>query len=478
MKFGCTITAVRTAALLCLGLSAPAQAVEIIVAASGGDYTVIQDALDAAMPGDTVSVREKATPYFEKLVFPTSGSSGAGWITLRAFPGESPVLDGTGVSGDHMIWIVDKSYLRVEGFEIRNNLGVNDGSGVRIEGGGSHLEILSNEIHEIRGQHAMGITVYGTDPTVPISDLTIDGNHIHDCDPYQSEALTLNGNVTGFAVTNNIVRDVNNIGIDFIGGETDIQPDDTKVARNGICSGNTVLRARAAGGGGFAGGIYVDGGRDIVIENNRVSESNLGIEVGAENKGVDVENVIVRSNLLYDNDKVCIVFGGYAKSRGRVRNSQFLHNTCYRNDTAGEGVGELWIQWANDNTVEGNIFYSTGQNILMYSENGNVDNSLDWNLWFADDGASAGEFVWRGTAYTGFANYQAGSGQDANSLFDDPSFVDSATQNFHIAAGSPAINAADPTYTPDPGEVDIDGQNRLQGVRVDLGADERPVGCF
>lgn len=62
----------------------------------------------------------------------------------------------------------------------------------------------------------MGITIYGASDT-PISDLIIDGNEIYN-QTTTSEALTLNGNVMGFQVTNNFVHDVNNIGIDFIGG--------------------------------------------------------------------------------------------------------------------------------------------------------------------------------------------------------------------------------------------------------------------
>ena len=201
------------------------------VAASGGDFTVIQDALDAAMPGDTVVVHEKLTPYFERLVFPRSGNAGSGFITLQAAAGEQPILDGTGVAGDQSMILIDsQSYLAVVGFEIQNNLGVTDGSGVRIVGAGSHLEIRDNRIHDMRGRNAMGITVYATEPTA-ISDLVIDGNEIFDCEPATSEALTLNGNVDGFVVSNNRVHDVDNIGIDCIGGETDLQPDASKVCR-------------------------------------------------------------------------------------------------------------------------------------------------------------------------------------------------------------------------------------------------------
>ena len=256
-----------------LMLGAPASNADVLkVAESGGDFTSIQAALDAAGPGDTIQVHEKATPYFEKLTFPRGGTTTEGFITLEAAAGEHPVIDGTGVPGSNMLLMSSRSYVKLIGFEIRNNLGVKDGSGVRILGSGSNIEIRDNRIHDIRGTHAMGITVYGTEPD-PISDLVIDGNEIYDCEPAHSEALTLNGNVTGFEVTNNVVRDVNNIGIDFIGGETDIQPDPAKVARDGVCRGNQVFRANSDYGGGYAAGIYVDGGRDIVIENNVVSQS-------------------------------------------------------------------------------------------------------------------------------------------------------------------------------------------------------------
>jgi cysteine-rich repeat protein len=450
----------------------PAAATVYTVAESGGDFTVIQDALDVAVAGDTVQVREKATPYFEKLVFPASGNAGSGPITLEAFPGEQPIVDGTGVAGANLILIDTRSYIVVRGLVLRNNLGVNDGSGIRVLGAGSHVELRDNEIHDIRGSHAMGITVYGTDPT-PISDVIIDGNTIHDCEPAQSEALTLNGNVTDFAVTNNTVRDVNNIGIDAIGGETDIQPNPALVARNGVIRGNTVIRANSSYGGGYAGGIYVDGGKDIVIENNVSTENDLGIEIGAENPGTVTSGIIVRNNLVYANEKVGIVFGGFQASVGRVKNCAFLNNSLFGNDTLGEGLGEFWIQYAEDNVIKNNILYSTDQNVLVYSENGNVNNTLDNNLFFAADGAAAAAFTWQNTFYAGFAAYQAGSGQDANSGFGDPLYVDAGGGDFHLTApGSPAINAGDPAFVPAPSEVDLDGGTRVNGPRVDIGADE------
>jgi len=47
------------------------------------DFATIQAALNTAVAGDTIQVRQQATPCFE------------------AFPGDSPIIDGTGVSGSN-----------------------------------------------------------------------------------------------------------------------------------------------------------------------------------------------------------------------------------------------------------------------------------------------------------------------------------------------------------------------------------------
>ncbi|UCG48183.1 MAG: right-handed parallel beta-helix repeat-containing protein [Phycisphaerales bacterium] len=52
----------------------------------------------------------------------------------------------------------------------------------------------------------------------------------------------------------------------------------------------------------------------------------------------------------------------------------------------------------------------------------------------------------------------------------DPSFAD----DYHLADGSPCVNRGDPAYAPQPGETDIDGEDRIQSMRIDMGADETP----
>ncbi|MED6335336.1 MAG: right-handed parallel beta-helix repeat-containing protein [Planctomycetota bacterium] len=58
-------------------------------------------------------------------------------------------------------------------------------------------------------------------------------------------------------------------------------------------------------------------------------------------------------------------------------------------------------------------------------------------------------------------------------LSADPGFVAPLAGDYHLGAGSPCVDAGDPGFTPLPGELDIDGDPRLLGAWVDMGADER-----
>jgi hypothetical protein len=63
----------------------------------------------------------------------------------------------------------------------------------------------------------------------------------------------------------------------------------------------------------------------------------------------------------------------------------------------------------------------------------------------------------------------------------DPNFVDDGTlgarnervgADYHLNEGSPCIDAGDPDFLADADQTDIDGNLRLSGARVDIGADE------
>ncbi len=444
-----------------------------IVAPSGGDFTRIQDALDVAAAGDVVEVYDRPGGYHEVLVFRRGGDPVQGPLVLRAGPGQRPLVTGGGTTSSDLLRIHDVSHVVVEGFEF-TGLQTLDAAAIRITGACEDVVLRGNRIHALRGANAGGIWALGTSPTAPIRRLVIEGNEIHDCDVAPSEALVVSGHVDGFLVADNHVHDVNNIGIDVIGGESWVDP--VHVPRHGVVRGNRVERANSVYGGGFAAGLYVDGARDLLLEGNVVTECDLGIEVGAENAGFDVSGVVVRSNLLYGNLKAGLVFGGYDRAVGRVRDCEFAFNTLWRNDTTGQFLGEIWIQWAEDCSVHDNVCVTTDQAVALYSERGNVGNVLDGNLWWSPAGADGTEWVWRGVSFPGFAAFRAGTGQEAHGAFADPLLASPASGDFTPTAGSPALDAGSPAEA---AGLDLLGWPRvldgdLDGIALpDRGAVER-----
>ncbi|HLV79593.1 MAG TPA: right-handed parallel beta-helix repeat-containing protein [Chthonomonadaceae bacterium] len=492
--------ALHSMVLALAGLLIPmiAQANTYYVSTTGSDgnpgtltqpWRTIQKACNMLTPGDTVQIR--AGTYAEKVQVNVSGSAGGGWVTIENYPGEHVIVNAYGlhsrseiqsIGSDNVFLIQDKNYIQISGLEIENNSTSGDptyvdGSLIRIYGSGDHIAILGNTLHHTRGHDSMAITVYGTEANTPVSNLSIDNNLIYDCTPAHSETLTLNGNVENFDITGNTLHNVNNIGIDMIGGDTSIgPPNGPNATRFGVCQWNTVSYCHSSYDDAAAG-IYVDGGHDIVINNNTSFFNDEGLEVGAEIHGVTAYNVTVRDNMIYRNTVYGIVFGGYdANSTGSVQNCQFLNNTCYQNDTHSNGNGEMAVQYhASNNVIRNNLFCATRQNLLISWDPNNTastNNALDYNLYYCPGGAGNAQFGWEDHAYTGYASYLAGTGQDPHSLFANPLFAAPATYNLHLTANSPAVNRGDPNFVPATGEVDIDGDPRVMGGRVDIGMDE------
>jgi parallel beta-helix repeat protein len=394
----------------------------------------INKALGECSAGDTVMVHKGV--YRERVSVEVSGTKSDGWITLMGE--EGAVLSGKGLKGGTLLNIEDQNYVRVLNLAFEDNQHPRESYAILVEGECRGIQIRKCSITRCKGKNAVAIAVHGTSAKNPIADIVIEGNTITECEPAPSEALALNGNVTDFAVTGNTIRNVNNIGIDFIGGEKDVCADTSKVARRGVCRGNVVENARSNYGGGFAAGIYVDGGAEITVEDNTVSGCDLGIEIGAENAGATAKAITVQNNRLHHNHKAGLVFGGYEKNTGRVTGCTFTGNILYHNTPAKDAEAELWIQHAAGNTVKNNtIWAAQGGRIIVALAEG-ADNTLDENAWFSDDGETEARFQWAGEDGRGFAAYQKMSGKDSGSTFAKPAFPDPDKGDFGSRAGEPA----------------------------------------
>jgi hypothetical protein len=471
--------------------------------------------------------------------FPASGTTSAP-ITFESYPGQTAVIDGTGVScctsnppssgndTQGLINIVNQSYLVLAGFEIRDFTTSNPAytpAGVWITGSGTGIQLLNNLLHNIttsseENGNAFGIAVYGTSQT-PISHLVISGNEVYSLKTGNSESVNVDGNVTNFAITNNLVHDNDNIGIDAIGYEG-VGPVGHDEAMYGEIRGNTIYNIsgihNAGEGNSYdADGVYCDGCAYVTVEDNLIHNVDYGIEVASEHKicqstGTEYSSsgtigegsspcngryVTVRNNVVYDSNACGISIGGYANNVGGSAHVVIVNNTLYNNNTQNQ-AGEFQIQYhsgkAQANIFENNLVYAGAQNVWI---NSFVEPStsypappatLNRNLYYSAAGYAEGTSIfWAGaSSYKSYSAYQSAAGEDANSLNADPLIVNlgSTPPDFDITAKSPAVNAGSTSLScgvgwcnsTSPhsiyGSTDFIGNPRLNGSNIDIGAYE------
>jgi hypothetical protein len=294
--------------------------------------------------------------------------------------------------------------------------------------------------------------------------------------------VNVDGNVTNFTITSNLIHDNDNIGIDAIGFEQ-VSPDSAyDYARNGVIGENTVYNISAINNPGEgneydADGIYCDGCANVVIERNNVSTSDLGIEVASEHSGHVSTAVTVRNNLVYNNNSNGISIGGYASNVGGTSNCYIVNNALLENDSKQTGSGEFQVQYyATGNFFENNIVYANSQALFInnYTNSESAPVTSNYNVFYAAGGGA--NFLWDGKSTSSFSSYQSGSGQDGHSTFSNPDYVSLSltSPNLQVSAGSPALNAGNNLGSTIVGTVDYAGNPRVNASnQTDIGAYEQ-----
>lgn len=453
-------------------------------------WKTIGQAVSVANPGDTIQVG--AGTYREVVVVRRSGQPGLP-ITIQSQPGERAVIDGTGLTVDGEIGLVtldNVSHVTVAGFEIRNFTTTSADAvplGVMVVGAGSDIAVRDNLIHHIANtssnlgeRNAYGLAVFGTKADASLRNITIDNNELHTLTLGNSESMTINGNVEFWVVSNNIVRDTDNIGIDAIGwegraGENTLNDH----ARDGVIRGNLVYNVSSTKNPSYgadnyaAGGIYVDGGARIVIEQNTVHHTDYGIELASEAYGQATNNVTLRNNLVWASSAAGITVGGYEASAGATENVVIVNNTLLFNNTLG-WEGEFQMQHnANLITFKNNIVHTTAEGSFLHNTTDEVFTlDIDNNLYYASNGAANARFKW-GDEYTSFADWQR-QGKDTASRFANPLLTSTTitAPNLKPRAGSPAIGSGVNLGTAVVGSTDVANNPRVQGT-IDIGAYEQ-----
>ena len=515
-----------------LALACVAQAQTYYVSKSGSDsnsglsaqaawLTIGHAAATVTAAGSTVYVG--AGTYHESVTFGNSGTASAPIV----FNGQGvAIVDGTtGVPccttpaavntnnflGDNtqgLFNIVGKSalinYVTVEGFTIQNYITSSKNEvpvGVLIAGGGTGINLLNNTVKNIqttagKSGNAYGIGVFGTSAT-PLS-VTVSGNTVTGCLTGESETTTYNGNVQNFVVSNNVIYDNDNIGMDAIGFEQ-VGPTGSDQATNGDVYGNLIYNNSAKDNAGEGkeydqDGLYCDGCNNVTFERNTLYGNDLGIEAASEIEGQVSSNVIIRNNLIYANNANGISVGGYAPTgTGGSTGITIVNNSLYDNDTQSQGSGEFQIQSRATGIIfENNIIYAGAEGLFIYGYEAGSGVTANYNDYYTTSKTTT--FELNGKSYSTFAKYQAATQQDLESVFSKPDYTTlptctstkesspptpvttcSPTPNFDLSADSPALNSGNAGLgSADFGTVDFNGNPRVNSKgQINMGAYEQ-----
>jgi predicted outer membrane repeat protein len=294
------------------------------------------------------------------------------------------------------------------------------------------------------------ITVSSTDP----QDAQVVAGTVIDCE----------GAARGFAFSMSEGADSKLMGVtikngySFLGGAIYCYNNSSPLISNCVIVNNS---------GGFGGAITC---------------ANPGSNPSIVNCQIKANSALVGGGGIYCNGasptiQGCIISGNYAMQGGGVYShnpgSPALVNSTVAANNASQRAGGLYCYGSSNLATTNTILWQDaaqyGAELLV----ANIGAATSVAVSYCDV-ENSGESVIAESGCT--VTWGAGN------IGLDPCFVQigyaldgkiSAAGDYHLLSDSPCIDSGDPAFSAGAGEVDIDGDNRVSGGQVDIGADER-----
>jgi len=182
---------------------------------------------------------------------------------------------------------------------------------------------------------------------------------------------------------------------------------------------------------GTDGAAGPDTSHDNLVENNKIygNTGQCGIYVTGADKNKIIRNII--HNNTYGIEVVSGGQGGSTTEAQRLAENNMIYNNTIANNSYS---GITLRNEANGSKIINNIFYKNGSFELRIDSASSPN--LNFNDYYNERGAL---FSWSGNSYA-FDSYKTASGQDSNSIWADPKFVNGAVSDFSLLTGSSCID--------------------------------------
>ena len=350
------------------------------------------------------------------------------------------------------------------------------GNSANRNGGGVHCWYSSPTITNCTicdnsaDRNGAGVYCYSGSPT--ITDCTISGNSA-DQGGGAYGVWSSSPTIANCTITGNAAR---------YGGGVQFRESSNPTITNCTISENTASGTYVV----YGGGVYCDGDSDPIVTNCTIRRNSAsGIYVYGGGVFCDGSSPTVVNSAISENtvsgDSSC--GGGVYCCGGNptVTSSMIYGNSAINGDGGGVYCDSLNNPTITNCTIYGNSADNSGGGVMCYGGSLTLANCI---LWSDSPSEICDSSAGVTATYCDIQGGWEGEGNiDADPLFVDPDGPDDdpATwedNDYHLAAGSPCVDAGDPEFVPPPGETDMDGEARVwdgdgDGVAVvDMGADE------
>lgn len=300
-------------------------------------WKTIQKAANEMQAGDTVYVKQGI--YYELINIHKSGHSNSARIVYMAYPGDKPIIDGTGIlipdwkaliySGNYFNG--GTKYITLDGFEIRNS----SWYGIRSILSSSWI-IKNCKVHHIE---KCGIVFHQSD------SLLIKNNEVFSVGLNNGNGINLQGGNNSIIEYNYCHDNKTHFGIQIFPDnlEADTLFYYHNIVRNNICARNK-------------SGMYFRNNINLSIYNN-----------------------IIYHNLV-DGEYAGIHFG---KCDGTCES--FNSNTKIFNNTIIGHQVSIYNQAFNYLEIKNNIFYSPQKAVFEFSSDAQNGHIIDYNIYYGKD---------------------------------------------------------------------------------------------
>jgi parallel beta-helix repeat protein len=313
------------------------------------------------------------------------------------------------------------------------------GATVTLAGQANGFSVSGQSWVTVNGFAVTGTTSYG----IYVSNsahITISGNHVtYSGQPVSGKTkpgIRLS-NVTDSLVDGNTADHNSYAGIELMSGST----------RNVVSRNETFANARQYERA--APGIRLYGAPGNTVARN-ISHDN-------EDSGIEAypgsNNTLIYDNVTYGN-------GDHGIDNLTSTGERIVANTVYDNVTAGINVegGSTGAALANNISVDNGIKSPRTHSNIRIERGSTAGTTLDHDLVFLTTPDTM--MIWDSTSYSSLAAFQAASGQEAHGIQADPRWVSPGSGDFHLRAGSPAIDSANSGASGQPGS-DFEGNNHV-----------------